>query len=93
MRIIPAAVAGGLTGVALSAICAALVAAFPTGFAKSYGASVFHGMDISALMASPNFTAASLITGFVYAFLTGAAIGGLFSAIYSLIDKKTGKKK
>ena len=88
MRTIPAAVAGGLTGVVLSAICAALVAAFPTGFAKSYGASLFHGMDISPLIATPGFTVASLITGFLYAFLTGAAIGGLFSTIYNWIDKK-----
>lgn len=87
MKTMPAAVAGGVTGVVLSAVCAALVAAFPVGFVKSYGGSVFHGMNISAIMVNPNFTLFSLLLGFIYAFITGFAIAGVFAWAYNWADK------
>ena len=87
MKPIAAAIAGGLTGIALSALCAALVAAFPLGFAQSYGRLVFHGLDISSLMAKPQFGLLNLFLGFVYAFLTGFVIGGAFAYFYNWTSK------
>ena len=88
MKPFTAAVAGGITGVVISAICAALIAVFPLGFAKSYGSAVMHGLDVSALIVKPQLTALSLLLGFVYAFITGFVIGGVFVAAYNWIDKK-----
>ncbi len=87
MKNFAAAIAGGLTGVVISAICAALVAAFPLGFAHSYGKLLFHGLDISSLIVKPQFTALSLLLGFVYAFITGFVIGGAFAYFYNWINK------
>ena len=91
MNLKAAAVAGGLTGTAISAVCAALVVAFPIGFGRSYATSVFHGMDVSSLIVRPEFTAFSLLLGFVYAFLTGFAIGGGFAFAYNMAEKKLGR--
>lgn len=91
MRMLTAAIAGGLTGVVVSAICAALVAAFPLGFAHSYGRLLFHGIDISSLIVKPQFTALNLLLGFVYAFVTGFIIGGIFAYFYNLISKNLPK--
>lgn len=88
MKPLTAAVAGGMTGVIVSAVCAALVAAFPIGFAKSYGSLVFHGLDISSLIVKPQFTALNLLLGFVYAFITGFVIGGVFVWVYNWVEKK-----
>ena len=87
MKPMPAAVAGGITGVVLSAVCAALVAAFPIGFAKSYGSLVVHSLDISSLIVKPQFTALNLLLGFVYAFITGFVIGGVFAWAYNWVEK------
>lgn len=87
MKPFTAAVAGGLTGVIISAGCAALIAAFPLGFAKSYGGALFHGINISAMMIRPQFTAFSLLLGFFYAFITGFVIGGVFAAVYNWAEK------
>ncbi len=87
MKPFPAAVAGGITGVAISAVCAALVAAFPIGFAKSYGGSLFHGMNVSAIMMNPQFTVFSLLLGFIYAFVTGFVIVGVFALAYNWAEK------
>lgn len=76
-------IAGGLTGVVVSFVCAVLVSAFPAGFANSYGALVFHGIDISGLIVKPQFTVVKLLLGFVYAFITGFVIGGAFAFFYN----------
>lgn len=91
MNVKAAAVAGGMTGTAISAVCAVLVAVFPIGFAKSYAGSVFHGMDVSALIVKPDFAVFSLLLGFVYAFLTGFAIGGVFAFAYNMAERKMGR--
>ncbi|MBI2549841.1 hypothetical protein HYV83_01515 [Candidatus Woesearchaeota archaeon] len=87
MKPFTAAVAGGITAVVISAICAALVAVFPIGFVKSYGGAVFHGMNISAIMMRPQFTVFSLLLGFIYAFITGFVIGGVFAWAYNWAEK------
>ncbi len=87
MRSFVAAVAGGLTGVVVSFVCAVFVSVFPVGFANSYGALVFHGIDISGLIVKPQFTVVKLLLGFVYAFVTGFVIGGVFSYCYNVTDK------
>lgn len=88
MKPIAAAVAGGITGTVLSAVCAALVAVSPVGFAKSYSGAVFHGIDVTSLIVAPQFTLVSLLLGLVYSFATGFVIGGVFAAAYNLADKK-----
>ncbi|MBI2145444.1 hypothetical protein HYU18_03930 [Candidatus Woesearchaeota archaeon] len=87
MKVAAAAVAGGLTGVALSLVCLALVLFFPMGFARSYGGSLFHGLDVSSLMVKPQ-VGVGILLGFVYAFLTGSFIGGVFAAAYNWVEKK-----
>ena len=87
MKAFSSAIAGGITGVIVSAICAVFVAAFPLGFVKSYGSAVFHGMNMAAFIVRPQFTAFNLLLGFVYAFLTGFVIGGVFAWAYNWVEK------
>ncbi|HIG98665.1 TPA: hypothetical protein HA231_04550 [Candidatus Woesearchaeota archaeon] len=88
MKVFAVATAGGVTGIAISAVCAALVAVFPVGFAMSYAGSLFHGMNVSAFITRPQFTFTGIMLGLFYAFLTGFAIGAVFSAAYNWIGKR-----
>ena len=88
MKTLTAAVAGGITGVVVSAVCAALVVVLPVGFAKSYSGAVFHGIDVSSLIVAPQFTLIGLLLGLVYSLATGFVIGGVFAAAYNWADKK-----
>lgn len=87
MKAFAAALAGGITGVAISILCAALVGILPIGFMRSYSGSMFHGMNVNSLIVQPEFALLTLLLGFVYAFITGFAIGGVFALAYNWADK------
>ncbi|MBI4052754.1 MAG: hypothetical protein HY394_01825 [Candidatus Diapherotrites archaeon] len=78
------AVAGGLTGVALSIICAAAIYAFP-GAAMGLFTSMIH----SNIPIEPRpFEAAGFLSGLVMAFIIGAIVVGIFVPIYNALAKR-----